>query len=78
MFADAHKNWRRFSAGLVAFLIGATLLLLVGEYHTALYLLSLGVLFSGFTLAMFGYVGIFMQRMRSLQNAKRYTKHFDD
>lgn len=78
MFSDAEKNWRRFGLGLGGFVCSAVLLLLVAEYHVVLYVLSLTLLFASFGLAMFGYAGIFVQRMRSLQNAKRYTKHFDD
>jgi len=71
---DPQRCWRRFTAGLVVFMVGAGLLLSVAHYHVALYWLSLSILFMGFALAMSGYLGLFVQRFSILSDAKKRSR----
>ena len=67
---DIHKSWQRFKIGLTIFVVGVLLLFTLSHIHTSLYLLSMTVLFGGFVIAMFGYIGIFLARFSSLKNRK--------
>ena len=67
---DIHKSWQRFKIGLTIFVVGVLLLFTLSHLHTSLYVLGLTVLFVGFVIAMFGYIGIFLARFSSLKNKK--------
>mgnify|MGYP006058380537 FL=1 len=67
---DIHKSWQRFKIGLSIFVVGVLLLFTLSELHIALHYLSLIILFIGFTIAMLGYWGIFIQRFSFVKNKK--------
>tara|TARA_B100000929_G_scaffold282453_1_gene262481 strand:+ start:529 stop:759 length:231 start_codon:yes stop_codon:yes gene_type:complete len=67
---DIHKSWQRFKIGLSIFVAGVLLLFTLSELHIALHYLSLIILFIGFTIAMLGYWGIFIQRFSFIKNKK--------
>ena len=64
-----HRSW--FKAGLALFIAGATALMTISTYHPALYFISLIVLFSGFVIAMSGYLAILWQRLKVMNPAAR-------
>lgn len=66
-----HRSWRRFKTGLALFIAGATALMTISTYHPALYFISLIVLFSGFVIAMSGYLAILWQRLKVMNPAAR-------
>jgi len=67
---DIYKSWQRFKIGLSIFVVGVLLLFTLSELHIALHYLSLIILFIGFTIAMLGYWGIFIQRFSFIKNKK--------
>ncbi|WP_025257247.1 hypothetical protein [Alteromonas sp. ALT199] len=67
---DSFKSWQRFKIGLSIFVVGVLLLFTLSELHVALHYLSLLILFIGFTIAMMGYWGIFIQRFSFMKNKK--------
>ena len=71
-----HRSWGRFKIGLVLFIAGATLLMTVSHHHVALYFLSLTILFTGFIIAMSGYLAILWQRLRGMNPASK-RKDYD-
>ncbi len=71
-----HRSWGRFKAGLVLFIVGATMLMTVSHYHPALYYLSLAILFTGFIIAMSGYLTILWQRLKGMNPANK-RKDYD-
>ena len=71
---DIHKSWQRFKIGLSIFVVGVLLLFTLSELHITLQYLSLLILFVGFSIAMLGYWGIFIQRFSFIKNKKQPPK----
>ncbi len=72
--ADIYQSWRRFKLGLALFAGGVLVLLTLGHIPVAYYL-SLAVLLCGFSIAMWGYAGIFLQRFSGLKHARNKNKN---
>ncbi|WP_412723623.1 hypothetical protein [Alteromonas sp. D210916BOD_24] len=71
---NIHQSWQRFKIGLTIFVVGAVLLFSTGALHEVFYYLSLVVLLGGFGYAMWGYMGIFLQRFSFIKNKKSPPK----
>ncbi|OJF69833.1 hypothetical protein BK026_14195 [Alteromonas sp. V450] len=67
---NVHKSWRQFKIGLTVFVAGAAMLFTISHLHLLTYVLSLAVLFGGFIIAMWGYLGIFLQRLSLIKDKK--------
>lgn len=76
--AALERSWQRFITGLVIFMAGVVMLMLLAERHRVLYYLSVAVLLCGFAIAMWGYWRIFITRFSAFKHIRPPADHRDD
>lgn len=73
--ADPERSWRFFIAGLVIFVPGAMLTVLGTEPPHTWWWPGIALLAVGFSLALWGYVGIFANRLARAFNPPSVSKN---
>jgi peptidoglycan/LPS O-acetylase OafA/YrhL len=65
--AEVQQSWTRFFTGLVCFVVGVLVMVFGVHWHDAFYYIGLVILLLGFVVAMLGYLGIFIDRIKSMK-----------
>lgn len=64
--------WRRFIFGAIIFAFGLIPMLLINTANPLFHWLFVAIMFIGFTIAMTGYLAIFVSRFNHVKNRNRF------
>ena len=70
---DPKAGWKRFTRGLIAFVVGLLLVLFTDPEQREVLYFGIAIFGSGFAYAMTGYIPMLLHRLTS---AKRASEHF--